>query len=75
MEVMRSKSKDGRVYRIIKMSAYDVWEIEYKKEYKYTSGEVCTAWFAAFEPRQRLFTSLSETKQVFNQLLEGVTTL
>lgn len=72
-ELNTAVGRDGKTYRIRKCGM--TWEIEYRKDYKYPSGETFTAWFAAFEPKQRLFTSLNEVKEVYNQLLEGIYTL
>ena len=71
-EVKRGVARNGVVYRIRKsVLAYDIWEIEYQRVYKYPNGEECIAWFAAFEPKQKLFTNWDEVNEMFNKFLEG----
>lgn len=67
----RERAKNGKVYRIRRtVSAYDIWEIEYMRKYSFPSGQECDAWFAAFEPKQKLFTNWEEVNEVFNKLIE-----
>lgn len=71
MEVLKRTSKSGKVYRILKMvPAWDLYLIEYAKNYTNNDGEKTLVWFPAYEPKNEVFTSLNECKIALKAFLE-----
>ena len=72
MEIYKRTSKSGRVYRILKeIPAWEMYVIEYLRTGKCKDGSEYRAWYPAYEPKQKVFTSIHEAKIAFLAFLEN----
>lgn len=71
MEITRT-SKSGRVYRIIKLvPAWELYTIEYLSVGHLNDGSEYKCWYPAYEPKNKVFDSLSDCKIAFMAFLQS----
>lgn len=72
MEILKSTSKSGKVFRILKeVPAWDLYCIEFLKIGKCSDGSEFRAWMPAYEPTNKCFNSLKEAKIAFDAFLQS----
>ena len=72
MEILKRTSKSGRVYRIYQeISSWEMYVIEYLKTGECKDGSEFMAWYPAYEPKNKVFTSLKEAQTAFEAFLEN----
>lgn len=70
MEVLRARSKSGRMCRIVDdIPSVHYYCIEYAKYYEDENGTT-EAWFPLFYPQNKCFRSWDEVKELFDKTLE-----
>lgn len=71
MEIYKGTSKSGRVYRILKeFTNLDLYVIEFLKLGKCEDGSEFRLWCPAYEPKQKVFTSIKEAQIAFSAFLQ-----
>lgn len=72
MEIARKTAKSGKVYRIWEDSGvFSMYTIEFLKMYHYNDGTSCNCWMPAYEPKQKIFTSITDVRQAFEDFLNN----
>lgn len=72
MEVLRKKSKNGVIFRIMDdIPSIHYYCIEWLKVYYYDDGTPCDVWNPAFEPKNKCFISWDEVKSLFDEFISG----
>lgn len=71
MEVLRQKSKSGKLFRIVDdIPSVHYYCIEYAKTFN-DKGQIIFGWYPLYEPSNKSFTSWDEVKALFDKQLES----
>lgn len=71
MEVLRQRSKSGKLFRIVDdIPAVHYYCIEYAKTYN-DEGDIIYGWYPLFEPTNKCFSDWNEVKALFDKQLES----
>lgn len=72
MEILKSTSKSGKVFRIYKeFESWDLFVIEFLKIGKCEDGTDFRMWYPAYEPKNKVFSSIDEAKIAFAAFLQS----
>lgn len=72
MEIIRKRSKSGKIFRImddgIRAMNIHLYCVEYAKTFN-DEGEIIYGWYPLFEPKNKTFTKWDEVKAFFDKTI------